>query len=94
MTGTEIVREIMDDRRYTQQKLSELAGYKRQTNVSELLRSNNMRIDHFVRMIEAMDCEVIVKSKKAAVCENDQSKTYFPEWRVTTSAPTPVSSQP
>lgn len=90
VTGREIVKAVMSDRKCTQQRLAEAAGYKRQTNVSEMLRSDNMRVDNLVRLLEAMECEVIVRSKRAAVCEDDQSRTFFPEWKVTVADPTPA----
>lgn len=63
MTSKEIVINAMNQRGYNQTMLAEAAGLKRQTNVSEMLRSNSMRVDNFVKLLSAMGYEVVVKDK-------------------------------
>ena len=65
MTSKEIVINAMRQRGINQTMLAEAAGLKRQTNVSEMLRSSSMRVDNFVKLLSAMGYEVIVKDKKS-----------------------------
>ena len=64
MTGKEIVKEILLLRKWSQSKLAEEVG-KNQTNITGYLNrgKNEMRLDVFVEMVEAMGCEVIVRDK-------------------------------
>lgn len=64
MTGKEIVKEILLLRKWSQSKLAEEVG-KSQTNITGYLNrgKNEMRLDVFVEMVEAMGCEVIVRDK-------------------------------
>lgn len=64
MTGKEIVKEIMAYRKWSQAKLADEIG-KSQTNVTGYLNrgKNEMRLDVFTEMVEAMGFEVIVKDK-------------------------------
>lgn len=73
MTEKSIIREVMSVRGYNQTLLAEKANLKRQSNVSEMLRSRNLRVDNLVRLLEAMDCELVVRSRL-------KDKT---EWKVT-----------
>lgn len=66
MNSTEIIIEAMKARGYNQTILAQLAGLKRQTNVSELLRSKSMRVDNFIKLLNCMGYDVIVKDKNAA----------------------------
>jgi len=70
MTEKEILVEAMKARGYTQKMLAEAAGLKRQTNVSEMLRSKSLRVDNFVKLLNAMGFEVIVKDKNSQNKEN------------------------
>ena len=76
MTGKSIVQEAMKTRNYTYATLADIAQLKRASNVSEMLRSSNMRIDNFVRLLNAMGYEVTVKDRTVG------SKDY---WKVTLS---------
>lgn len=64
MTGKEIVKEILLLRKWSQAKLAEEVG-KSQTNITGYLNrgKNEMRLDVFVEMVEAMGCEVVVLDK-------------------------------
>ena len=64
MTGKEIVKEILHLREWSQSKLAEDIG-KSQTNITGYLNrgKNEMRLDVFVKMVEAMGYEVIVRDK-------------------------------
>lgn len=64
MNEKNVVREVMKLRGWSQQKLADELGFKRQTNVSGLLNSSNsMRVDNFFKLLDAMGCEIVVRDK-------------------------------
>lgn len=66
MKPNEIIKEIMKLRGFSNQSLATKLGKSTASAVStKLSREKGMRMDIFLEMIEAMDCEVIVKSKLA-----------------------------
>lgn len=64
MTGKEAMRFAMYSRNLLQQQVAELAGYKRQSNVSEILRSDNARIDKFVQILNACDYDLVMVDRE------------------------------
>lgn len=70
MNEKEIIRAAMAVRGYNQTMLAEQAGLKRQTNVSEMLRSRSVRVDNFVKLMNAMGFDVIVKDRNGSNKEN------------------------
>ena len=83
MNEKEIIREIMSLKGYTQTLVAEKAGLKRQSNMSEMLRSKNLRVDNLVRLLEAMDCELVIRSKTSMTDPKNPERTCKPEWKVT-----------
>ena len=65
MTETQIIKEIMKFRGWSQQRLADEAGFKRQSNVSNLLncRDHSMRTDNLVRLLQTLGCEIVVRDK-------------------------------
>ena len=63
MNSTEILLDAMRERGYTQTLLAKESGYKRQSNVSEILRSKSMQVDNFVKLLNTMGFDVIVKDR-------------------------------
>lgn len=64
MKPNEIVKDIMKLRGFSNASLANKLGKSTASAVSNpLSRENGMRIDTFLEMIEAMDCEVVVKSQ-------------------------------
>lgn len=64
MNEKDIIRAIMTDRGVSQTLLAQKLGYKFQSGVgSRLNGKNTMTLENFVAFLEAMDYEVIVKSK-------------------------------
>ncbi len=56
----------MQERGYTYQALADKLGYRSASGVGERLRNKNaMRVDVMFKMLEAMDCELVVRSKTA-----------------------------
>ena len=64
MTATEIVKELMSIRKWSQSKLAEETGFKRQSNITGILnRGSSMRVDNLQKMVEAMGGELVVRAK-------------------------------
>lgn len=60
MTGKTILKQAMKRRNYTYSALADAVQLKRASNVSEMFRSANIRIDNFVKLLNAMGYEVTV----------------------------------
>lgn len=59
-----VVKEIMKLRGHNYRTLAEALGKSTPTYISNpLTREKGMRVDTFIEMVEAMGCEVIIKSK-------------------------------
>lgn len=59
-----IIREIITKKGYTQKSLANKLGYEHASGVSEKLRrKGGMRLDTFVKILNAMECEVVIRSK-------------------------------
>lgn len=64
MKAKEVIKEIMNIRRWSQSKLAEEAGFKSQSNVTGILnRGTSLRVDSLVQMVSAMGCEVVIRDK-------------------------------
>lgn len=64
MKPNKIIQEIMKLRGFSNQSLATKLGKSTASAVSnKLSRANGMRIDNFMELVEAMDCEVVVRSK-------------------------------
>ena len=66
MTEEEIIRKAMSVRGFNQTILANKANLKRQSNVSEMLRSKNLRVDNLVRLLDAMEFDVVVKDRNGS----------------------------
>lgn len=66
MKPSEVIKEIMKLRGFSNQSLATKLGKSTASAVStKLSREKGMRMDIFLEMVGAMDCEVIIKSKLA-----------------------------
>ena len=64
MTAKEIIREIMDMRDWSQEKLAVECGMKSQSNITGILnRGTSLRVDNLEKLIEAMGCEIVIRDK-------------------------------
>jgi predicted transcriptional regulator len=74
MKPSTIIQKIMKLRGFSNMSLATKLGKSTASAVSnKLSRDKGMRIDAFIEMVEAMDCEIIIRSSL-----KDRS-----EWRVT-----------
>ncbi|MEA5051418.1 MAG: hypothetical protein VB021_08135 [Oscillospiraceae bacterium] len=63
MKSKQIVSEIMKMRGFTNTALAEKLKYPAASGVSERLRGKqDMRVDTLVKFLEAMDCELVIRS--------------------------------
>lgn len=62
MQGNNIIKEAMALSNLTQKDLQKLMNLKSQSSISTMLKSD-MRISTFVKLLEALNCEVTVKYK-------------------------------
>lgn len=70
MDAKEAIKEIMAVRKWSQAKLAEESGFKRQSNVTGILnRGSSLRVDNLVKMAEAMGCEVVIRDKMGSKME-------------------------
>ena len=64
MNAKQIVAEVMKKRGFTNVALADKLNYSTASGVSERLRGKqDLRADTLVKFLEAMDCEVIIRSK-------------------------------
>ena len=65
MTEKQVIREVLNLRGWSQQRLAEEAGFKSQSNIAGLLNNNakGMRVDNFFKLLDAMGCEIVVRDK-------------------------------
>lgn len=71
MSTKEMMRSIVNESGLTLATIAEKAGYKRITNVSEFLRSENMRVDNMVRILNACGYKVIIKPERKDLAERE-----------------------
>ncbi len=64
MNARDLLKEVISVKGYSIRGLATKLGYSTGSYISERIRRNNtMRLDNFLEMIEAMDCEIIIKNK-------------------------------
>lgn len=63
MNEKNIIREAMKVRGYNQKILADLVGMKGQSGVSERLRGASMRVDTFVKFLNTMGFDVVIKDR-------------------------------
>lgn len=76
-TAKELVRALTDKRGIKQVDLAERAGFAGQTNISAFYQSKNMRVDTLIRLLEALGCELVVRTVDdiTVVDANDPTRT-------------------
>ena len=59
----QILREVMTDCGWTQAVLAEKMGYASQSAVANRISGGNVKVDTFVKLLDCMGYEVVVRSK-------------------------------
>lgn len=77
MNATDLIKDIMKEKGWTCATLAKKLGYSSGSFISEKLRrENGMRTDWFIKILNAMDCEIIVKdtigTKKQRILDNER----------------------
>lgn len=63
MNSKNIVREIMKQRGHTYESLANKLGFAKPSGISERLRgTTEMRVDTLIKLLVAMDCELVIHS--------------------------------
>ena len=67
MSIKKIIRIIMTMKGMTNQTLAKKCGYATASGISNILsRGSGMRIDSLLKIVDALDCEVVIKSKNSS----------------------------
>lgn len=61
MNEKEILQDIMKTVGMTQTALGEKAGYRSKSAITEILNRQGMKLDILLKLLTAMDCELVVK---------------------------------
>ena len=59
----EIIREVMNAKGFTNALLAEKCGYNTPSGVSTKFERKTMNVDTLIKFLEAMDCELVIRSK-------------------------------
>lgn len=70
MTEKDAIRTAIKVRGVTQQMLATQCGYKRQSNFTGLMSTKSMSVSNFIKMLDALGFDVIVKDRNKANREN------------------------
>jgi len=71
MNAKERVREIVDESNLSLSTIAEKAGYKRASNISEAMRVDNMRVDSFVRILNACGYKLIIRAEQKGIPDRE-----------------------
>lgn len=64
MKSADIVRNLMDDKGMSMEVMAGKLGYSNRSGVNNRLSNKkDMRVDVLVSFLEALDCELVVRSK-------------------------------
>ena len=63
MNEIEIVKELMKEKGASGKTLAEKLGYTTASAVTNRLQSKTMTVEVLIKLLEAMDCELIIKNK-------------------------------
>ena len=64
MTPEDVIKAVMKEKGYSYATLAEKMGHSNASYISERLRrKTTLRTDRFIEILEAMDCEIVVKDK-------------------------------
>lgn len=59
----ETIREVMNTKGFTNALLAEKCGYNTPSGVSTKFERKTMNVDTLIKFLEAMDCELVIRSK-------------------------------
>ena len=59
----ETIREVMNAKGFTNALLAEKCGYNTPSGVSTKFERKTINVDTLIKFLEAMDCELVIRSK-------------------------------
>lgn len=59
----ETVKEVMKAKGFTNALLAEKCGYNTPSGVSTKFERKTMNVDTLIKFVEAMDCELVIRSR-------------------------------
>lgn len=59
----ETIREVMNAKGFTNALLAKKCGYNTPSGVSTKFERKTMNVDTLIKFLEAMDCELVIRSK-------------------------------
>lgn len=59
----ETIREVMNVKGFTNALLAEKCGYNTPSGVSTKFERKTMNVNTLIKFLEAMDCELVIRSK-------------------------------
>ena len=71
MSTKQIISEIVSESGLSLSTIAEKAGYKRPSNISEFMRSENMRVDNMLRILTACGYRVVIKSERKDIPDRE-----------------------
>ena len=71
MNAKEHIKEIVSESNLSLATIAEKAGYKRASNVSEVMRVDNMRVDSMVRILHACGYKLIIRSEQKGIADRE-----------------------
>ena len=71
MTEKEAIMSAIKARGVTQKMLAEQCGYKRQSNFTSLMSGKSMTVGNFVKMLDALGFDLVVKDRNKANRDNN-----------------------
>lgn len=63
MNEIEIVKALMKSKGYSGKLLAEKLGYNTPSAVTNRLMSKTMTVEMLIKLLDAMDCELVIKDK-------------------------------
>ena len=81
MIAQDIAEDLRKKRGYSQSKVAEDSGFNLQSNYGAWINSKSMRVDNFIRILRAMGCQLIVKTRESIKDPITGQDTY-PSWEV------------
>ena len=78
MNEIEIVRTLLKSKKVSHAVLAQKLGFATPTGVSNRLQGRSMTVEGLVKMLDALDCELIIRNKigekETWVVENENRK--------------------
>ena len=71
MSTKQIISDVVSESGLSLATIADKAGYKRASNVSEFMRSENMRVDNMIRILNACGYHVIIKSERKDIPDRE-----------------------